>query len=555
MTNRRWVLIETSGNQRYIFGSSRLRHVVGASHLVHEIGTVWVPDEAARLGLEDPVMTASGKALLLVDSSDAGRDLIRAVTGRALRDAPGLRVTGVVGPAFDPADPHAHEPARRDTYALHAAARAARPDLLLRDRVFPWHLLCRDSGLPAAGEEYYGPERRVPAATGVLTRSAATGRGHRRLSERLGTPLDVVVPSHLDELVHGGWVAVVHADGNGVGGLFRDFLRHVWHAERPGGAAGDTGPVPLQTHAEYQGAVARELDAATWDAVRDAVAQVAAAHSPAGSAGQAAVPPASVSPGVDRLAGRLLPVVVGGDDVTVVCDAVLAVPFVRAFAAAFTRHTAAQPTLSAITRAATGQAGLTASAGIAIVKLHHPFAVAYDLAEALTAAAKQFSHDGRPLAAFDLHVVHTSTLRDLTELREYAGAGEGDGAGGARVARHAGPYLIDDPDDLPDALRARNAAQLDKISDWLGPRGWLSATQAHALREAADRSLTEYLHQLALTLGRSTAPPEAHDLLAVQDGGDRPPFLRLFDAMQLRGLRLTEPPAAARDNGPDGDDR
>jgi hypothetical protein len=339
-----------------------------------------------------------------------------------------------------------------------------------------------------------------------------------------------VVPEHLDELRHSGWIAVVHADGNGVGGLFRGFLDHVAHVER-------TDRVTLATHVRYQRAVARELDESTWAAVRDAVAALfpprAEPHGPPAGAGEA-------------LTGRLLPIVVGGDDVTVACDAALAVPFVQAFAAAFARHTAAQPTLSGITRAATGRAGLTVSAGIAVVKLHHPFSTAYELAEALTVSAKQIRHGDQALSGFDLHVAHTSTLRDLAGLREYV-----LGDDGTPIARHAGPYLLGDPTELPEPVRHRSVALLDEITGWLDPdpTGWLSATQAHALREAADRGLAEYRHHLDRVTGRAGDPDRARALLTVQSpspGPDGPPpFLRLFDALHLRGLRLGTAAAAA----------
>ncbi|MFV2088369.1 Cas10/Cmr2 second palm domain-containing protein [Micromonospora sp. LOL_021] len=533
---RHWVLIETGGNQRYIFGSNRLRHVVGASQLVHEVGTEWVPAAVGRL--DDPdatvVMTASGKALLLVGSVDAGRAVIREVSCRALRDAPGLQVTGVVGPPFDAADPAAHEPARRETYELHAEVRAARRDPLLRDRVFPWHRLCRDSGQPADREEPYGKDELVAASAGVLARSDARHRARSRLTEQLTDDLGDVVPANTDVLRQSGWAAVVHADGNGVGGLFRRFLDHVTAIE-------GTGPVDLATHLRYQRLVSAELETATWNAVRDAIA--ALREQRAG----------------EELTGRLLPIVVGGDDVTLICDAALAVPFVRAFAEGFARHTAAQPTLSAIARQATarqatGHAGLTASAGIAVIKPHHPFGAAYELAEALTVSAKRF----RPAGAFDLHVAHAATLQDLTLLREHT---EPAAKCGPQAARYAGPYLLGAVEDLPVELRHRSVELLDEITSWLDRTGWMSTAQAHALREAADRSLAEYRHQVRLTVPRAPDPDRAGTLLDVQpptlgtDSGRQPPtngtaapFLRLFDAMHLHGLRLdTFAPAPSTD--------
>jgi len=189
-------------------------------------------------------------------------------------------------------------------------------------------------------------------------------------------------------------------------------------------------------------------------------------------------------------------VVIGGDDVTLACDAALAVPFVRAFADAFARHTAAQPALAAIAEAATGHRALTASAGIAVVKPHHPFSTAYNLAEALTVSAKRFKDaTGRTLAAFDIHIAHTSTLRDLDQLREYIHRDHAPS-----IARYAGPYLLGRTEELPDNLRDRSVEVLDEISGWLSPGGWLSAAQAHALREAADRSWDEYRIQVDLVI-------------------------------------------------------
>ncbi|WP_320064285.1 Cas10/Cmr2 second palm domain-containing protein [Micromonospora sp. RTGN7] len=532
---KHWVLIETGGNQRYIFGSNRLRHVVGASQLVHEVGTEWVPEAVADVGLPEAtvVTKASGKALLLVDAADDGRAIIRKVSERALREVPGLQVTGVVGPSFDASDDAAHEPARRATYKLHAAVRAGRPDPLVRDRVFPWHELCRDSGRPAAGMEGYGDEEPVPASAGVLARSQARDRARKRLLDKLAEGpvsaghgrLSQVVPAQLEELRHDRWMAVVHADGNGVGGLFREFIDHI--AEVEGG-----GPVSLATHAHYQRKVSEELETATWEAVRDAVGKLLDESS-------------------EQDAGWLLPIVVGGDDVTVACDAAVAVRFVRHFAEAYAVRTQQQETLSKVAAQATGHPGLAASAGIAVVKLHHPFATAYKLAEALTDSAKQLRHKGQSLAAFDVHVAHTSTLRELPELREYvepAGVSQ-------RVARHAGPYLIGQAEKLPVGLRHRSVELLDEIGGWLGPQGWLSAAQAHALREAADRSLAEYQYQLKLTVDHAPEAERAraHALLDMQpapNGGDEGrvsqaddtdpggPFLRLFDALHLRGLRL-----------------
>jgi hypothetical protein len=564
--HQHWVLIETGGNQGYVFGSNRLRHVVGGSQVVHEVGNQWVPEAVDSAGLprESVVMRASGKALLLVDSEDVGRRVIRAVTRRALDDAPGLQVTGAVGPGFDPAVPHrVGEPSADDhvgaltaTQRLHAEVRAARPSPLLRDRLFPWHEPCRESGLPTARYELYGDDPNDdgawhPASAAVAVRSCAGARARTRLEKILGERADVV-PKNLDELRHDGWIAVLHADGNGVGRLFLNFARHIAAAE-------GQSEVSLDLHVRYQGEIADQLNKATEGAVQAALAEALD----------------KLGWSTEQRQGTFLPIVVGGDDVTVACHAALALPFVRHFAEAFAKQSAAQPTLSKLVgaaqagglQAAGASAELTASAGIAVVKPHHPFSAAYELAESLTASAKRIAPDADgpalpSLPAMDVHVAHESTLRPLADLRRNVVLADPEPSEGCeqRVARHGGPYLLLEDDDPrlekyppqdAERLRQRGIRHLEEVLEWLGPDGWLSSARAHGLRGALDRGLPEYRQQIRLAVARAraegtrtegdrTVPGDAdgrrfRQLLDVQGTGDRR-FLRLLDAMLLHGL-------------------
>lgn len=523
---RHWCLIETGANQAYIFGTNRLRHVVGASYLVHQVGTAWVR-EAVRMAAPGAsvVLAISGKALLLVDGQAAGQAVIGEVSMRALERAPGLEVTGVVGPGFDPdlawqpgspGGPFTHVEALERTYELLEAARQARPSPLLRDPMLPWFEVCRDSGYPAAGLERHpdsedpgrNGERRYAAAS-VLAKSQARWRARDRMRGLL-EDLPEVVPEDLDGLRHDGWIAVIHADGNGVGQVFRHFPERALRA----GQKEDTqmAGLSLDRHADLLRQFTEELEAATEAALRVAVRDATAGRD---------------------AEGTVLPVVVGGDDLTVVCHARVALGLARAFGLAFQEQTAARPVVRQI-----AAGGLTAAAGIAYVKPHHPFSAAYGLAEELTASAKQVTlAGGRAMSSLDLHVAFESTLTELAGLRARLEAGG--------LARYGGPYVITSQDSPP---APGNTAGLDGAMETVSG---LSSSMSHYLREGLAASREEYDRRIARVARSADRPAgvrrEDVEDLASAAAGDRAAgqsgdgtgevrVVRLLDALLLNAM-------------------
>ena len=547
---RHWCLVVTGANQSYIFGTNRLRHVVGASHLVYQVGKAWVPEAVreARVNAEI-VLAISGRTLLLVDEPAAGQAVIGAVSRRALEHAPGLEVTGVVGPGFDPAlawkpavlgsaepagsdgdRPFTHVEALEQTYELLEATRQARPSLLLRDPMLPWFEVCRDSGYPAAGLEDHpdsrpaadadpAAERRYSAAP-VLAKSRVRRAARDRMREVLSSQPEVV-PDDLDDLRHDGWIAVIHADGNGVGQVFRHFPGRALRA------VGGTDGLSLDQHADKLHQFAVELEVATETALGVAVRDA--------TAGRDAT-------------GTILPVVVGGDDVTVVCHAGLALELARAFGVAFEEQTAGHPAVRQMT-----DGGLTAAAGIAYVKPHHPFSAAYGLAEELTASAKHVCQPGgRPVSSLDFHVAFESTLTELAGLRAPLETGG--------IARYGGPYVITGEDGR---AAGRDITGLDRAMRTVSK---LSSSMAHYLREGLAIGGEEYdrrLRRVARSADRpagvrredvedlAPAPGGAPAAGTVGDGESVMRTVRLLDALLLAAV--ARPSAAAgRDRVPAG---
>lgn len=526
-----WVLVETGANQAYIFDSNRFRHAVGASQLVYELGTSWVREAAGGLAGVRVVSAISGKALLLAEDPDVGRALVEQISARALREAPGLQVTGCVGPEFDPhlawhgptpagTGPLTHVEALEKTYRLIEVVRADRPPAEIRDPMLPWFAVCTDTGLPTAGDGRHKDDGE--AAAPVLVKSAKRDDGLERMRDLLADVPDVV-PRDLAVFDRQGWIAVVHADGNGVGRVFTDFPQRALRVARDRGEAADG--LTLEEHTGLLADFATELEAATTAAfgiaVRDVVGTV----------------------GPETARGSVLPVVVGGDDLSVVCRGDVALGLVQGFVLEFEGQTSRRPTISAIvtaglsttgSAAAPPRAGLTAAAGIAYVKPHHPFSAAYALAEELTTSAKRVTEvRGREVSAVDFHVAFEPTLGDLDGVR--APVRDGD------MPRHGGPYILtrqDDPDVGP-----RDLAELERAGNVVRA---LSSSLAHELREGLGMGHSEY----AVRLQRAARSPDLPaatraEVLAVlaevPAGPDTAgePIARLLDAMLLQTVART----------------
>ncbi|MDQ1249328.1 MAG: hypothetical protein QG597_3703, partial [Actinomycetota bacterium] len=165
ITSGYWTLIETGGNQAYIFGTNKRRANVGGSELIHRVGNEWTrqaisdvlgsPAATAAGWQADPVVCASGKALILTSHPECGRAIVSKVTERALREAPGLGVWGVV--ATEPADPNhiASGPCAcagcqlEGLHEAHATVRQRAGSPLSRFPTLPFHQPCPFTGAPA----------------------------------------------------------------------------------------------------------------------------------------------------------------------------------------------------------------------------------------------------------------------------------------------------------------------------------------------------------------------------------------------------------------------
>lgn len=509
-----WVLIETGSNQEFILQSTRRRFQVGASGLVKDLEH-WV-DQAidAVEGNLTPVVKTSSKALLRVNDQDTGRKIVEKVTTKALRDAPGLDIWGYVDDeATRSGDAQGRLPL---VHARHAALRWSRPSPRQRFLQRPFLDTCPITAAPPSdvipdpttarpkNKKQKKNRPRIPASALTVK---AYDRAHHAIQDLQGRFGSAIQQDLEKELTNGGWVAVVHADGNSLGNLISS----------------------LADPHELTG-FSRALTAVTEDAFGEAVASISREN-------------------------WIIPLIIGGDDVTFVCDGRLALAVTRAYLTAFEQHAAATEAIAGPAQRKTGRSHLTACAGIAFVKPHFPFHAAHELAEQLCHTAKKATKANAPTrSSYDFHVVHDSVIRRLSairsELRRPVASAEDDRPGSfdlwsgpflapsgvaasdtGWVAEHEDQILIDDVNFVLDA-------EVDRT---------LSGSTMHQLREALLQGNDDVLRRTIERVRASSTDAGVIDFLVRNlpfgrvAQGESSQFMAVLDAADMRAGVLTGP--------------
>lgn len=495
-----WVLLESGSNQEFIFRSPRRRYSVGASGLLLDVPG-WV--DAACAGSEDVrrVLTTSSKALLLARTPEAGREVVREATRRAMSEAPGLDFWGVVEqevPRADDGEPRVLMQRVAGLHQLHAQVRYERPTPHLRARLLPFSATCALTGVAASRIEHTADGRgKVPVSEQAYAALERAKTSHADLSQAW--------PGHAltdlkDEIDTEGYVAIIHADGNKVGQLITGLANH-----------GDVG---------LYRRVSQALVAATAEALTNAITATA---------------------GDQPKRPWILPLIVGGDDITVIVDAQFALAFAANYLTEFEKATANDPDLAGLAGKVMGRRHLTASAGLVACKASTPFSLVYDLVEAATRAAKAAQDDApaRSLLAF---------IKTTDSVPEASAGGQTTlmpGPDGSRmlVGRRIGAMVAPSGAGVPDTVwAAAHSAQtfVDAVRTLGGKDSPLSGSRVQALRqELARGELTRStLHRVQADGVAARAFLDAHLLVRDSDDQAAPGFTRvldLYEALTLLG--------------------
>ena len=505
------VMLETNGNQRYIFAAPRLRDSIGASAQLVRLKE-WTDDALRATGAAKKwkgnhpqprggpgpaaglpccrfstqwVSRASGKVIFMVDEEGDAKAVIGRVTRTALAQAPGMDVSGV---HLDMGDKtHVDEDLLKRIHARAARYGLRRPPAEARFSQMPFLARAKDSVLPASPtlkcmfghiddeakddevtllslpsrvkryrafysrrdlislacrtSEDLNPDQLVRDPKKLTKKlreafavdveapgerpgpgSAAVGRdsGGEKGAADEEQKSDVIALEERFQDIPGGTgeaasalskVAVIHIDGNGVGAVMRRLGKAMSHVDeddfsRAVGCSRDDADALRR----FVLTVNDRLDRAVTEAFAKAWADVAKwAEADAGPAERkvAVVP--------------VVPVILGGDDVTVFTSGDYALPFAAAYLERYERATENDPLLRHLGREE-GTGPMTAAAGVAVVRRDFPFHVAYNLAERLVGEAKKVGKARQPVrSTLTYHALFDSSVLDPEKiLRAYS---------------------------------------------------------------------------------------------------------------------------------------
>ena len=415
------------GIQDFIFKTNELKHIVGASELVEQICTSAF-DEFCKNG--ESIVRAAGNIKYVFDNEEDCKKAVREFPKKVMTMAPGITISQAVvpmdgdfGKAVDDVEAllkvQRNKPSRSVTIGLVGIKRANNtglPVVQVKDGIFK--------------DESTIQKESFQDVKGLCKNSFGTDS---LLSKNVAFNVSDITGKN-------DWIAIIHADGNGLGKVVQ--------------VVGKQKVVFRK--------FSNELDMATKEAAQTAFASVADKFK-------------------DMKIIPIRPVVLSGDDMTVIIRGDLAIDYANAFITAFEKKT--REHLGTILKEqhvfAEDKDYLTACAGIAFIKSSYPFYYGYQLAEDLCGQAKKDSKaiygaetNHLPPSCLMFHKVQDSYIFDYKDIvqRELTAK---DG-----LSFKAGPYYIQPQEtkftisDLNDYCKMLNAENSEGVKS--GIRNWVS---------------------------------------------------------------------------------
>lgn len=438
------------GIQSFIFQTNKLKEIIGASELVEEICTSMFAEQIEKTYEEllvdkNAIVNAAGNIKYVFDDEGLCKKTFLEFPKKVMEAAPGITISQAV--------------VEFDKEQFSEIVNILEKKLLAqRNRPMPSLTIgimgmqrSRATGFPAVDKDngnFYdeGAKKKLQAKE----RNALWDKS---VASTLDYP-NLTATDNINNITEkNDWIAIVHADGNGLGQVIRTI--------------GDNNGKLHQ--------FSLALDKATTAAAQEAAAITLNETD---------------TQGLKYYPFR--PIVLGGDDLTVIIRGDLAVKYAKTFLNAFEKET--KERLANIDVRLCN--GLTACAGIAFIKSSFPYYYGYNLAEDLCSAAKKDAksrgNDVRSCIMF--HKVQDSFVEEYKEITERELTISKD------LSLRFGPYYLDKSnidrwsiDDLVKTVKELEDKEGNALKS--GIRQWLTALLENGGEEKAKQVYSR-LHEI-----------------------------------------------------------
>lgn len=420
MTQFTITVIDTTGKQKYIFNSNRLRENIGASYLLSQATGEWIKDtldqhlKILKNDQRKPIETsgfdaeliyaAGGNAIIIFKSHDLAIKFTEILSKRVLQEAFGINLLV------------AHAEFTWENNNLRDVVEDLKKNKITcqkHERISSVPLLglgvtatCNSTQLPAVDNScnyitYEEDDEEVNSyliSTETKHKLDAVKQANQHLQNQFSEVVDPNIykfPYRSDHLGRtrneSSYVAIVHADGNGMGNRFQEQGKG-------------------KSNREYINAIRAFSDSVdkaglnALKAVTEALIKAIHKGKVIGKLGEFELNAKYYLP--------FRPLVYGGDDITFLCEGRLGIELAALFLKEIEK-----PKLS------DGE-NMTACAGVSVVKTHYPFARGYQISEELCGEAKKFVKDSRNqysfdyFSALDWHLAASGLIGSISEIRQ-----------------------------------------------------------------------------------------------------------------------------------------
>jgi hypothetical protein len=331
------------GIQRFIFQTNELKDIVGASELVELICTDLFKYVVGKRWREDnQIISAAGNVKYIFDSKAECEQVVRLFPREVMKTAPDISISQAVVKLQDDFTHSINELENKLRSQRNKSAASITTGRLGIKR-------SPQTGLPTTN---YEKNEGLDASTYAKRKQNKTIKLCQKsfgivATQLYGDSLIKHIPFDISDItVKNDWIAVIHADGNGLGKV----IQKIGH-----------------NHEDFK-TFSQELDKATIQAANAAFNTISPKD------GWSGIIP-------------LRPIVLGGDDMTIIIRGDLAIDYVTEFIKQFETHTSEGKMKLVLSQARMER--LTACAGIAFIKSSYPFYYGYALAEQLCDRAKK----------------------------------------------------------------------------------------------------------------------------------------------------------------------